>query len=143
MRSSCFFPDILPEAVSSRIEKKKASSDPEKKKAALVDLRLFFDAADIDGSGTLDKAEFDEMVNSSQELNVILASLCITRDQAEELFDLIDKDGSGELESDEFVEGVTKFQGNVNAIDFASFRNDFMEHKRKFDRFAERMQQNA
>jgi len=120
-----------------------ASSDPEKRKAALVNLGKFFDAADADGSGTLDEPEFNFMVDTSKDLKLILQTLGIGHDEALELFELMDQDGSGELESDEFVKGVTKFQGQVSAIDFATFRNEFKAHTNKFDAYVKRVGQPA
>jgi hypothetical protein len=120
-----------------------ASSDPEKRKAALVNLERFFETADADGSGTLDEAEFRLMVDTSKELKIILQTLGIGHDEAVQLFELMDQDGSGELESDEFVKGVTKFQGQVSAIDFAAFRNEFLAHASKFDAFIKRTGQFA
>lgn len=117
-----------------------AAADPEKRKAAIISMRRFFHEADSDASGTLDESEFQDMVENSRELQVILQALGIGREQAVELFELLDNDGSGELESDEFIEGVTKFQGPVSAIDFATFRHDFADYVQKFDSHVKRVE---
>jgi len=59
------------------------------------DLKCIFDAADSDGSGTVTRSEFIDLVEAFQ--------LGMTRPQIIRLFKSVDEDGSGQINFDEFV----------------------------------------
>eukprot|EP00929_Paragymnodinium_shiwhaense_P006902 TRINITY_DN110858_c0_g1_i1.p1 TRINITY_DN110858_c0_g1~~TRINITY_DN110858_c0_g1_i1.p1 ORF type:complete len:802 (+),score=202.96 TRINITY_DN110858_c0_g1_i1:99-2408(+) len=79
-------------------------------------VRVLFEAADKDGSGTVTLKELEEQM-LHEKMKAYLSSLDIDALQATSLFTLLDKDNSGELGMEEFVQGCARLKGAARSID--------------------------
>jgi nitrogen fixation protein FixH len=77
-------------------------------------LREIFEEADEDGSGTVDKEEFRNIIKKP-EVEAQFRQLELPTSEAEELFDILDEDKTGELDIKTFVEGAFKLKGAAKA----------------------------
>eukprot|EP00929_Paragymnodinium_shiwhaense_P023407 TRINITY_DN14653_c0_g2_i2.p1 TRINITY_DN14653_c0_g2~~TRINITY_DN14653_c0_g2_i2.p1 ORF type:complete len:521 (+),score=109.85 TRINITY_DN14653_c0_g2_i2:866-2428(+) len=78
-------------------------------------LRRFFKMADTDGNGTLDKVEFDRMLDDPQ-ISSWLTILGLEMHEIFSLFSVLD-DGDGVISYEEFIGGCMRLKGNARAID--------------------------
>merc|ERR1712194_45284 len=76
----------------------------------------FFKAADMDGSGTLSKEEFQKHL-SCKEGKAFFQALDLDVQQASVLFDVLDADQCNEVTLEEFVEGCFQLRGDARSID--------------------------
>eukprot|EP00930_Biecheleria_cincta_P059204 TRINITY_DN44958_c0_g1_i1.p1 TRINITY_DN44958_c0_g1~~TRINITY_DN44958_c0_g1_i1.p1 ORF type:complete len:552 (-),score=113.10 TRINITY_DN44958_c0_g1_i1:20-1675(-) len=79
-------------------------------------LRGLFEAADVDGSGTMDKVEFGEILQIAEVKNALLR-MEVPIDQPEALFDLIDVEKDGEFTFPLFAKGVQQVRGPPTSLD--------------------------
>eukprot|EP00930_Biecheleria_cincta_P096166 TRINITY_DN8803_c0_g1_i1.p1 TRINITY_DN8803_c0_g1~~TRINITY_DN8803_c0_g1_i1.p1 ORF type:complete len:554 (-),score=105.78 TRINITY_DN8803_c0_g1_i1:153-1793(-) len=79
-------------------------------------LKTLFEAADADGSGTLDKEEFCEIIEVAEVKNALIR-MEVPVDQPEALFDLVDADKQGEVTFQLFAKGVQKVRGPPTGLD--------------------------
>merc|ERR1719191_1955778 len=86
------------------------------KKAEFEKLADLFYDLDADGSGSVDRAEFETAFELPEVANK-LKVLEFEQDELLKLFDLIDKDGEGELSLDEFMHGLRKMKGQAKSKD--------------------------
>lgn len=80
-------------------------------------MRRLFSAADVDGSGCLNREEFMGCVEDDT-VRTWLGAMGLQVSDAAQLFDMID-DGDGELTAEELVKGVARMKGNARALDMA------------------------
>merc|ERR1712225_77454 len=62
-------------------------------------MRRLFEAADLDGGGTISSREFESVCNFPDIRNW-LSAMQIDFDQTDEVFELLDENGDGELDLD-------------------------------------------
>lgn len=105
-----------------------AAATSEQERQILQMLKKRFVEFDYDMSGNLTQGEFAELLKH-KDIALCLQSLDIRPAQASHLFDLIDANQSGVVEIDEFLKGCDRLQGNLKAIDFATFLFDFANLK--------------
>jgi len=79
-------------------------------------LRGIFQAADQDGSGELDRAEFDQALRKRHVKNM-LAAIEVPLGDMQELYVLLDADNVGTISVDEFMTGCLKLKGVARAKD--------------------------
>jgi len=101
-------PDKLVEGI---LRIKNSTKGMEKVLAFLTDV---FEKADNDGSGELDRDEFDEAF-SSEIVKQDLLRIGIDPDDVTSLFPEIDKDRSGTVSLDEFVQGFIELRNPAKA----------------------------
>jgi hypothetical protein len=84
-------------------------------------LKSVFLEIDQDGSGTLDKAEFDDAVRNHDGIKHRLSALGVGENEAEEIWFLLDpgdgEGGTGELTVDQFTDGLLAVQNEARARD--------------------------
>jgi hypothetical protein len=80
------------------------------------DLRSFFHAADLDGSGLLTRDELTEYLQD-HKVKASFSSLDLNVSQAYELFDLLDANDDGELTLEEFLSGCMRLRGAASSMD--------------------------
>mmetsp|Transcript_31340 Transcript_31340/g.73077 ORF Transcript_31340/g.73077 Transcript_31340/m.73077 type:complete len:756 (+) Transcript_31340:117-2384(+) len=97
----------------------------DKKAAILEDIKKAFQTLDKDGKGIIYADDFAREVGNNAQMDIHFRALGVAPDQAHELFNLLDNDESGFIDCQEFVEGCHRLQGDVKAIDFASFVNEW------------------
>mmetsp|Transcript_2553 Transcript_2553/g.6477 ORF Transcript_2553/g.6477 Transcript_2553/m.6477 type:complete len:687 (-) Transcript_2553:66-2126(-) len=97
----------------------------DKKAAILEDIKKAFEVLDKEGTGRITRETFTKEVANNSLMDIHFRALGVAPDQAHELFNLLDNDESGFIDRDEFVEGIHRLQGDVKAIDFASFVNEW------------------
>jgi len=115
-----------------------SAASSEKEKKVLSTLKNIFDVIDNDKSGCLNLDEFEKLLDH-KEIGVCLQSLSIPPSQANHLFQLIDADGSGSIQIQEFLTGCDRLQGNLKAMDFATFKVDYEHNISRMDKFITRM----
>eukprot|EP00930_Biecheleria_cincta_P034019 TRINITY_DN23548_c0_g1_i1.p1 TRINITY_DN23548_c0_g1~~TRINITY_DN23548_c0_g1_i1.p1 ORF type:complete len:499 (-),score=111.98 TRINITY_DN23548_c0_g1_i1:49-1545(-) len=96
-------------------EKEKAIKLEREKEEELEDLRAFFKQIDLDGSGSLTKAELFGAAKQRKVRQKLRALGIMPKDIAE-LWEILD-DGNGELDSDEFVNGIRRLRGEAKSKD--------------------------
>jgi hypothetical protein len=101
-----------------------AAAASERERTMLATLHKIFAEVDYDKSGNLTHTEFQALLKH-KDIKVCLQSLDIRPAQANHLFSLIDSNRSGVVEIDEFLKGCDRLQGNLRAIDFATFTAEF------------------
>lgn len=79
-------------------------------------LAVDFAQEDADGSGALDREEFDNLVKSERVL-IKLRLFGIYTEEASNLFELLDADHGGTIAPMEFIEGIMKIRGEAKAFD--------------------------
>eukprot|EP00928_Gymnodinium_smaydae_P061188 TRINITY_DN45339_c0_g1_i1.p1 TRINITY_DN45339_c0_g1~~TRINITY_DN45339_c0_g1_i1.p1 ORF type:complete len:476 (+),score=104.66 TRINITY_DN45339_c0_g1_i1:129-1556(+) len=75
-----------------------------------------FHEVDEDGSGDLDRDEFNNLLKLDK-VAYKFRLLGINMDEADELFEVIDCDGSGTITADEYVLGLSKLRGQTRGQD--------------------------
>jgi len=80
------------------------------------DIRLFFNDADTDNSGDLNREEFKQHLQDDR-VKAFFASLDLDVGQATDLFDLLDTDDDGRLGLDEFLAGCMRLRGTATSMD--------------------------
>lgn len=118
-----------------------------KRKEFLSFLKEAFYESDADGSGTLDKQEFDDMIGNPQILNQIRhLGVAINRQDLLDAWGMLDIDGAGELTIDEFVTGLAYLQEGLSTkhivdVEYQVKRVSFKTQKRieKIKKFMENM----
>jgi len=78
-------------------------------------MTMFFEEADANGSGVIDRAEF-KMLVAQPAVSMWLSSMELDAKDGDLLFSLLD-DGDGHLTLDEVVRGVAKLKGSARSID--------------------------
>eukprot|EP00931_Biecheleriopsis_adriatica_P098013 TRINITY_DN7190_c0_g2_i2.p1 TRINITY_DN7190_c0_g2~~TRINITY_DN7190_c0_g2_i2.p1 ORF type:complete len:532 (-),score=118.65 TRINITY_DN7190_c0_g2_i2:92-1687(-) len=79
-------------------------------------LKSLFEAADTDGSGTLDKEEFIEII-AVPEVRNTLQRMEVPVDDPETLFEFLDEEEKGEMPFSKFTEGVLNVRGAPTNLD--------------------------
>eukprot|EP00746_Dinoflagellata_sp_MGD_P034358 gnl/MRDRNA2_/MRDRNA2_18209_c0_seq1.p1 gnl/MRDRNA2_/MRDRNA2_18209_c0~~gnl/MRDRNA2_/MRDRNA2_18209_c0_seq1.p1 ORF type:complete len:849 (-),score=141.52 gnl/MRDRNA2_/MRDRNA2_18209_c0_seq1:111-2513(-) len=106
--------------------------DINERKALIEEVKSVFKAADKDGSGALDKYEFEELFNDP----VVQAyfrklQLDIKQSGANGLFHLMDFEGNGTIDIDTFVMSVASLRGTAKSLEIAKLRFDIKKiHER-------------
>jgi len=121
---SCMIFAVLNVMTGVFVNSATAAATSERERKILATLHKIFAEVDYDKSGNLTHDEFQGLLKH-KDIEVCLASLDIRPAQANHLFALIDSDGSGVVEIDEFLKGCDRLQGNLRAIDFATFTAEF------------------
>jgi len=101
-------------------------------------LREIFEEADEDGSGTVDKEEFRNIIKKP-EVEAQFRQLELPTSEAEELFDILDEDKTGELDIKTFVEGAFKLKGAAKAKDLMGVVVSTRSVARRVDKIEERL----
>merc|ERR1712190_695864 len=89
------------------------------------EVKVLFQAADVDGSGTLSEAEFTHQLQDLRmqawfrKIGVHVESY-----SANGLFKLLDFDGDGQLDLDEFAIALEQVHGPAKSIDIAKVIHD-------------------
>merc|ERR1719420_419536 len=94
-------------------EEKIAKMIEKQQHKVLESLRAIFEAADIDGSGDLDRDEF----NAAMKQKHVRDRLQLIDIPISELNELLDEDGSGSITIDEFFKGCVKLKGVAKSRD--------------------------
>merc|ERR1719161_467270 len=94
-------------------------------------IRSIFKALDADGSGRVDAAEFQWIVQDQQMLDYF-AQMSLDPSEVAELFFLLDRDCTGEVDIDEFVGGLMQIKGGASMSDLAML---VFEHRRLVSEF--------
>lgn len=79
----------------------------------LAHIKKAFLDADADGSGMVTAAEFEEALQSNEEVLESLHAMHIPQSDARELFWILDADNSGSLNLQEFLDGILKVRGAI------------------------------
>ena len=79
-------------------------------------MRDIFEKADTDGGGTVDREEFQAIVQQP-ETKAQFEALEIPAGDAEDLFDILDEEKEGELPIDKFVNGFMLLKGAAKSKD--------------------------
>merc|ERR1712194_881708 len=91
----------------------------------LDEVKELFDAADTDGSGHLDAAEFaTKMKDLKMQAWLRKIGVQVEAYSAVGLFQLLDFDGDGKLDLDEFAMALQKVHGAARSIDVAKINRD-------------------
>jgi len=99
--------DEMIAATSNRREEQRLEQE-RRQKAFIEFLRKSFNDADADGSGTLDKDEFEDLMKApSMQQAMSDFGLEMTIDELSRAWALLDVDGHGELTIDDFVDGLS------------------------------------
>mmetsp|Transcript_23612 Transcript_23612/g.42681 ORF Transcript_23612/g.42681 Transcript_23612/m.42681 type:complete len:507 (+) Transcript_23612:81-1601(+) len=96
-------------------EKELALRKAREKEEELEDLKQFFLQIDLDGSGTLTRAELFQATKNRKVRNKLRALDVMPKD-LNELWETLD-DGNGELDAEEFVHGIRRLRGEAKAKD--------------------------
>merc|ERR1719420_752862 len=97
-------------------EEKIAKMIEKQQHKVLESLRAIFEAADIDGSGDLDRDEFNAAMKQ-KHVRDRLQLIDIPVSDLNELYELLDEDGSGSITIDEFFKGCVKLKGVAKSRD--------------------------
>jgi len=95
-------------------------------------LTAVFEAADTDGSGELDRDEFDEAL-AKKTVRQKLESIEVMPEDLKVLFELLDSDGSGQININEFRYGCMKLQGNAKSKDMIKLAVEVSAYNRNLD----------
>eukprot|EP00747_Dinoflagellata_sp_TGD_P065646 gnl/TRDRNA2_/TRDRNA2_154444_c0_seq1.p1 gnl/TRDRNA2_/TRDRNA2_154444_c0~~gnl/TRDRNA2_/TRDRNA2_154444_c0_seq1.p1 ORF type:complete len:698 (-),score=151.83 gnl/TRDRNA2_/TRDRNA2_154444_c0_seq1:91-2184(-) len=82
----------------------------------IKELKALFVQIDADGSGILDKDEYDDAVKNNQKVKEKFDFLQISQDEADEIWNLLEN-GRGELRVEEFANGLRGMKGEAKAKD--------------------------
>jgi voltage-gated sodium channel len=106
--------DVMLAAVTAKAEKEREQQE-ERQKLFIARLRDAFFDADSDGSGDIDRTEFDAFLQS-ETLEKLFKSLEISfhKEEMRQTFDILDISRSGTLKIEEFVEGLASYQEGLS-----------------------------
>ncbi|CAK0798641.1 unnamed protein product [Prorocentrum cordatum] len=93
-------------------------------------MKIFFENADVNGDGYLDKDEL-EGVLKRHKVQEWLTGMGLDIPDVVTAFSVMDKDGDGQLSTQEFVEGALFLKGNARMIELAVIRGLLEEIKSK------------
>jgi voltage-gated sodium channel len=96
--------------ISRQDELEKLNLQQKERQNRLKTLENVFRMADIDNSGDVSKAEFENSIQDKEVINQLM-SIDITVLDAEDLFQILDVDGSGSISLTEFIEGFSRVKG--------------------------------
>mmetsp|Transcript_7988 Transcript_7988/g.18542 ORF Transcript_7988/g.18542 Transcript_7988/m.18542 type:complete len:1070 (+) Transcript_7988:77-3286(+) len=111
-------------------EEAKAQQQVHQQAMMQADLRTMFQALDEDGSGTLTREEFTDVLDDIMFIRQMKV-LDIDLEELPEIFDILD-DGDGEITTEEFCTGVTRLQGFAMSREMMRCTNRNQELNRKF-----------
>merc|ERR1712060_209439 len=98
-------------------EQDKAARLELQKEQELEELKAFFVALDLDGSGKLTRDELRRACKRRRVKQKLRAQDIMEKD-IDELWDILDSgEGDGELDADEFVNGIRRMKGEARAKD--------------------------
>jgi len=99
------------------------------KRRMMRQLRSLFDEADLDSGGSVNRQEFNQLMDKPRA-KTLLSILEVDGSDIERLFDLLD-DGDGHIIIDEFVQGIMKVRGTAKAMDLVALLYH-TEHQQKW-----------
>jgi len=91
-------------------------------------MKVFFENADIDGDGFLDKLELEQVLQR-KKVKEWLSGMGLEINDVVSAFAVLDKNGDGRLSIEEFVEGAWHLKGQARAIELAKIRTMLEEMK--------------
>ncbi|EER12231.1 conserved hypothetical protein [Perkinsus marinus ATCC 50983] len=100
-------------ALARKDEEQQARVKQAQKRRDILDLKDLFMELDADGSGELDRKEFDQALGDSKIVDK-MSSLGIEREDMLNIWDLLD-DGDGVLTIEEFTGGLRMLKGGARA----------------------------
>ncbi|CAK0862685.1 unnamed protein product [Prorocentrum cordatum] len=95
-------------------------------------MKVFFQNADANGDGFLDKEELEEVLRR-EKVQEWLSAMGLEINDLVSAFTILDKDKDGQLSTEEFVEGAWHLKGHARAIEVAVLRNLLEEIKAKVE----------
>lgn len=125
-------------ATSERDDNKIKRSKERDRQRVFNHLREIFEAADEDGSGTLNLAEVRKAINKPEIYNK-LKMIEFPVDDPEQIFMLLDFDGSGHLNIDEFITGCIRMKGTAKSKDLLVAQVAVDTMKRHYTQFEKEM----
>merc|ERR1712154_127264 len=95
------------------------------RKAWFAEVKELFEAADVDGSGCLNKQEFtDKLQDLRMQAWFRKVGVQVESYSADGLFQILDFDGDGVLDLDEFFIALQQVHGPARSIDVAKTNRD-------------------
>merc|ERR1740121_1678637 len=85
-------------------------------------MQIFFETADTNGNGFLDREELEEVLQK-QKVHEWLSGMGLDIQDVGTAFAVMDKDRDGQLSAEEFVQGALLLKGQSRAIEVAVLRN--------------------
>jgi len=113
---------VFVEGAIQRAQSEKESiiqDEVEQEKQVRSKLASLFEEIDIDRSGFIDLAEFEQML-SRPHVQACFTSIGLRFSQAWELFQLLDRKGTHKVESEDFVGGCMQLCGHGSSVDIAT-----------------------
>jgi len=102
------------------------TANEDKKNMLIKQIRILFRRADLDGSGELSWAEFEEQLES-HDMQLCFKEIDVDPEDAKEVFRLLDIDSSGTVNQEEMVHGMSKLMGEAKSIDLATLTHEFAQ----------------
>lgn len=100
---------------ASRDETMMITEQMKEKELYIAKVVRFLEEGDTDGNGTLDREEFENMLNND-EVSRYLTLMGLELYEVETLFNVLD-DGDGEISYNEFIGGCLRLKGAARAVD--------------------------
>mmetsp|Transcript_48194 Transcript_48194/g.114604 ORF Transcript_48194/g.114604 Transcript_48194/m.114604 type:complete len:477 (-) Transcript_48194:232-1662(-) len=105
----------------------------------IAKMQMFFDEADADGSGVVDKSEFKEIV-SKPGMSLWLSAMGLdVANETDTLFQLIDN-GDEQLTAAELLEGVARMKGLARNIDMTILHSELSKLRETLNEVRDRAQ---
>jgi len=98
--------------------------------ATVAHIKQVFQASDSDGSGCIDRREFEALLNNPL-LVTQLQTIGIDTSQAQTIFRLCDSDRSGAVSHEEFIGGCLRLKGTAKSADMMTLLYQSEKHQRQ------------
>ncbi|CAK0911143.1 unnamed protein product [Prorocentrum cordatum] len=95
-------------------------------------MKVFFQNADVNGDGFLDKEELEKVLQR-EKVQEWLTAMGLEIHDMVSAFTIMDKNGDGQLSTEEFVEGAWNLKGQARAIEVAMIRSILEEIRSKIE----------
>jgi len=119
----------------------------QKKKESLEEVEQLFNEIDLDGSGSVTRAELEEFLKD-ERMQAYLIALELEPSETMQLFEVLDVDGGGQVDIREFADGVMRFKGDAKSLEVAALKKMVLQQQgaqrawmeKKFAHFEEQFQ---